>query len=182
MTSRSTPVKKVRVACQRCRIRRIKCDGQVPACSNCAKAGEACIDVDGQNADVLIPRNFTNAARSRIQWLEGIIRERLPDVDLTAGPQVGNEPRQSSTSQDDEDLSVVQEVENRPRLPRASTNSGVPRSSLKRSSPDHEDSLPEGAHSIAVNLGMLSLNSDSSQKHYLGSSSGLLFTNLSTLR
>jgi hypothetical protein len=29
-----------------------------------------------------------------------------------------------------------------------------------------------------MNLGMLSLNVDSPQKHYLGSSSGLLFTNL----
>lgn len=31
---------------------------------------------------------------------------------------------------------------------------------------------------MALNLGMLSLNSDSSQRHYLGSSSGVLFTNL----
>lgn len=33
-----------------------QCDGGVPACSNCAKADEVCLDVDGQNADVLIPR------------------------------------------------------------------------------------------------------------------------------
>lgn len=39
-------------------------------------------------------------------------------------------------------------------------------------------SIAEGAHSVAHDLGMLSLNSDSSQKHYMGSSSGLLFTNL----
>ncbi|KAJ5718263.1 hypothetical protein N7488_003909 [Penicillium malachiteum] len=32
--------------------------------------------------------------------------------------------------------------------------------------------------SVAINLGMLSLQSDSRQRHYLGSSSGLLFTNL----
>ena len=55
--------------------------------------------------------------------------------------------------------------------------------SLKRpyersTSSDNEESLQEGAHSVAVNLGMLTLNSDSSQKHYLGSSSGILFSNL----
>jgi hypothetical protein len=43
---------------------------------------------------------------------------------------------------------------------------------------DHDSAFPERAHSVTVNLGMLSLNSDSPQKHYLGSSSGLLFANL----
>lgn len=33
-----------------------QCDGGIPACSNCAKADEVCLDVDGQNADILIPR------------------------------------------------------------------------------------------------------------------------------
>lgn len=43
---------------------------------------------------------------------------------------------------------------------------------------DHDESFPEKAHSVAMDLGMLSLNADSSQNHYLGSSSGLLFANL----
>lgn len=34
------------------------------------------------------------------------------------------------------------------------------------------------ARSVAIDLGMLSLQSDSRQQHYLGSSSGLLFTKL----
>jgi hypothetical protein len=54
--------------------------------------------------------------------------------------------------------------------------------SLKRPAEEPSEtidaSFPERAHSIAYNLGMLSLNSDSSQRHYLGSSSGLLFTHL----
>lgn len=52
------------------------------------------------------------------------------------------------------------------------------RSAEASEQPDHDGSFPERAHSVAVNLGMLSLNSDSPQKHYLGSSSGLLFANL----
>ncbi|KAJ3959506.1 hypothetical protein N0V92_003892 [Colletotrichum tropicale] len=60
---------------------------------------------------------------------------------------------------------------------------GSQRQSLKRpaeaaGSYDHDEQFPDRAHSVAMNLGMLSLNSDSSQKHYLGSSSGVLFTNL----
>lgn len=43
---------------------------------------------------------------------------------------------------------------------------------------EHDSAFPKRAHSVAVTLGMLSLNSDSPQKHYLGTSSGLLFANL----
>ncbi|XHG08636.1 hypothetical protein AWENTII_011730 [Aspergillus wentii] len=53
----------------------------------------------------------------------------------------------------------------------------------KRSHASMEESEAERplsveARSVAIDLGMLSLHSDSRQKHYLGSSSGLLFTNL----
>jgi len=130
--------------------------------------------------------SFANAARARIQWLEGIIRGNLPDIDLNEGPQVDiiSDPRQTAQLQPSEAVSSRQPGDR--SLPHGTTvpnpNAIAHRQSLKRShevstSSDNE-SLQEGAHSVAVNLGMLSLNSDSSQKHYLGSSSGLLFSNL----
>ncbi|KAJ9150477.1 Aconitate hydratase [Pleurostoma richardsiae] len=195
MATRVNPPKKVRLACRRCRDRRIKCDGEVPACTNCAKAGAVCLDVDKQNSGLLVPRNFAGSARARIQWLEAIIREHLPDVDLTLGPQVNSysEPSASSAAErdnqqgdDDDDDGRLSSpaVSGAPRsLSQGRTPSSTPRASLKRpaeaaSSAEHDESIPEQAHSVAMNLGMLSLNSDSSQRHYLGSSSGLLFTNL----
>lgn len=59
----------------------------------------------------------------------------------------------------------------------------APPASLKRSAEvstqdEQDEPFRERAHNVAMNLGMLSLNIDSPQKHYLGSSSGLLFTNL----
>ncbi|KAG5803733.1 hypothetical protein H9Q74_011678 [Fusarium xylarioides] len=178
MATRINAPKKVRLACRRCRVRRIKCDGQVPACTNCAKAGQVCLDVDSRNSDVVIPRNFVSAARERIRWLEDIIKERLPDVDLRAGPQVDPSSDPTAPSQDEripEDADIS--ISSIPPIP------PVPTASRKRSAEvsgqsDQDESFPERAHSVAVNLGMLSLNIDSPQKHYLGSSSGLLFTNL----
>ncbi|KAH6691728.1 hypothetical protein F5X68DRAFT_166316 [Plectosphaerella plurivora] len=167
MATQAQPLKKVRLACQRCRARRTKCDGQVPACTNCTKAGEICLDVDSQNPAVLIPRNFAAAAQARIQWLEEIIRGRLPDIDLNAGPKVDAppDPRGSLVQPDGEiDMS-------------SSTTSMKRRADSDATSLAHE-TFPEQAHSLSVNLGMLSLNSDSNQKHYLGSSSGRLFANL----
>ncbi|KAG9249811.1 uncharacterized protein F5Z01DRAFT_441282 [Emericellopsis atlantica] len=122
-------------------------------------------------------RSFVNAARARIQWLENVVRERLPDFDLLSGPQVESAilppntsaERQGVSPQDPGDLSV--------------SNSEVSQPSRKRSAepsrqPDHDTLFPERARTIAMNLGMLSLNSDFPQKHYLGSSSGRLFTDL----
>ncbi|KAM0545333.1 hypothetical protein ACHAPJ_011405 [Fusarium lateritium] len=175
MSTRINAPKKVRLACRRCRARRIKCDGQTPACTNCAKAGQVCLDVDSHNSDVVIPRNFVAAARERIKWLEDIIRERLPDVDLRSGPQV--ESASETTTQAQEER-IAEEVD-----VTISPGPIVQTVSRKRSAEasgqfNEDESFTERAHTVAVNLGMLSLNIDSPQKHYLGSSSGLLFTNL----
>ncbi|TDZ10337.1 Positive regulator of purine utilization [Colletotrichum sidae] len=150
-------------------------------------------------------RDFASAARARINWLEDIIRQGLPDVDLAGGPQIDAfpDPKGSNAAaaggcggdvNDDDDAASTSS----PRSGRAAsrqrpsgrtvslgstTTTTTQRTSLKRSaeaagSYDHDEQFPERAHSVAMNLGMLSLNSDSSRKHYLGSSSGVLFTNL----
>ncbi|KAF4441025.1 aconitate hydratase 1 [Fusarium acutatum] len=159
MATRINAPKKVRLACRRCRVRRIK----------------VCLDVDSQNSDIVIPRNFVSAARERIRWLEDIVRDRLPDVDLRSGPQVDPSSDPTAPSQDeripeDADITISS-------IPPVSTSSRK-RSAEASGQSDQDESFPERAHSVAVNLGMLSLNIDSPQKHYLGSSSGLLFTNL----
>ncbi|RSL92374.1 hypothetical protein CEP52_013872 [Fusarium oligoseptatum] len=168
MASRTGAPKKVRLACRRCRSRRIKCDGQVPACTNCAKAGQVCLDVDSQNSDIVIPRK------------KNIVRERAPDVDLRSGPQVEPAPDLGNRSVDEGgneegDMSTTPAA----TIPSPALQTRSRKRSAETSEqPDHDGSFPERAHSVAVNLGMLSLNSDSPQKHYLGSSSGLLFANL----
>ena len=98
--------------------------------------------------------------------MEDIIRERLPDVDLRSGPQI--EPGSESTTQPQEaDASI----------PSVSTVSRK-RSAEISGQYAEDEPFTERAYTVAQNLGMLSLNIDSPQKHYLGSSSGLLFTNL----
>ncbi|KAK1676443.1 hypothetical protein BDP55DRAFT_104585 [Colletotrichum godetiae] len=194
MATRANPPKKVRLACRRCRTRRIKCDGEVPACTNCAKAGETCLDVDSQNSRLLVPRNFASAARARIQWLEEIIKRRLPDVDIASGPQIDAFPDPKGSAvvgggdHDEDNISTSSPRSGRgcsQPVPVGGTTSlgsqrigGLKRTAEAAGSNEHDEEFPDRAHSVARNLGMLSLNSDSDQKHYLGSSSGVLFTNL----
>lgn len=162
---------KVRIACRRCRAKRIKCDGGIPACSNCQKAGETCVDVDGRNNSISIPRDFAANARSRIDWLEEQLRRHAPHVNLDDGPRV--------------DLHVHQAVdapavfENKSIEPE-DTSSPPKRSysALQEQAQPQEQHFATEARSVALDLGLLSLSSDSRQLHYLGTSSGRLFTSL----
>lgn len=98
---------RLRLACARCQRRKIRvcrhnstfsrsrtdltllqCDGQYPTCSNCRKASTECVDGDSLRLrngpqDRTADRAVINRLRKRIAGLESIIRERLPDVDLS---------------------------------------------------------------------------------------------------
>ncbi|KAK1512491.1 fungal specific transcription factor domain-containing protein [Colletotrichum costaricense] len=203
MATRANPPKKVRLACRRCRTRRIKVrlshnprpalrlqSDQIPRWGLVLLAWT----MTGTIAALLRLKLFASAARARIQWLEEIIKQRLPDVDIAGGPQIDAFPDPKGSGvvgggdYDEDNISTSS-----PRSGRGCSQPvpvggtivlGSQRSgSLKRTaeaagSNDHDEEFPDRAHSVARNLGMLSLNSDSDQKHYLGSSSGVLFTNL----
>lgn len=53
--SASSQKKKIVTACLRCRTRKIRCDGTLPACRSCVKAGVDCIEVD-RSGDNNMPR------------------------------------------------------------------------------------------------------------------------------
>lgn len=162
-------------------LKDMQCDGGIPACGNCQKASEPCIDVDGRNKSLLIPRDFAANARARIEWLEQHIKLLTPNFDLGKGPQVdlsfldaaGAVSSQAATSNDLHET-TQQNVASTPDISLAlgkrarDSASGI--TSLDVSADD--------VRSVALDLGLLTLNSDSRQTHYLGTSSGRLFTKL----
>ncbi|KAL4898062.1 fungal-specific transcription factor domain-containing protein [Aspergillus ambiguus] len=178
----SAPPKKVRLACRRCRAKRVKCDGGIPACGNCARAGASCVDVDGRNNDRSIPRDYMSRYTARIQWLEQQVQRLDPSFDLSQGPQVDGIMPRTSTSNGS--LSVT--ASNASQLALAGTiidtteDANPPKRTYTefRASDTSDSPVTVEARSVAMDLGMLSLHSDSRQKHYLGSSSGLFFTRL----
>ncbi|OAA60302.1 Transcription factor [Niveomyces insectorum RCEF 264] len=212
-----TNPKKVRSACQRCRLRRVKCDGSIPACGNCARAGTQCVDVDSHNTDQLIPRSFLVNGPARIRWLEDVIRTHLPSFDLAQGPQVDALPfSEGSLRSSPEDAHLPKSLSptagttplRASAAPFAASSasataaatatapvatSGLPSGSAaapaatehtpkrpaSQFSADADDRpLRDEVRSVAIDLRLLSLNADSRQKHYLGSSSGMVFTRI----
>ncbi|KAJ5336886.1 uncharacterized protein N7506_004908 [Penicillium brevicompactum] len=105
------PPRKVRSACRRCRQKRIKCDGSIPACGNCARVKVPCVDVHGGNNHLSIPRDFAIKCGARIRWLEHTLRSLQPDFDLSQGPQVNLESIEPTSSS--QELSTTAESTSR---------------------------------------------------------------------
>uniref|UniRef100_L2G9N6 C6 transcription factor n=1 Tax=Colletotrichum fructicola (strain Nara gc5) TaxID=1213859 RepID=L2G9N6_COLFN len=101
-------------ACHRCKSRKQRCDQNIPACSNCERAGVECVgtDIDGRVA----PRSYIKSLEDRIAQLETQLmshglRDQSHDtptsVDFSAVVThgVSNSPSsQGHNSQADEDL------------------------------------------------------------------------------
>ncbi|KAI1119287.1 fungal-specific transcription factor domain-containing protein [Nemania sp. NC0429] len=82
----STP--RTGLSCRRCQKRKIRCNGELPRCQNCAKTGVDCEDGESLKARSL-PRAYVRSLCNRIEWLESLVRVHCPDIDLQHdGPAV----------------------------------------------------------------------------------------------
>jgi hypothetical protein len=132
---------------------------------------------------ILISHSFAVASRSRITWLEDQLRTIMPDFDLSQGPQVnfsfleGQMTTESVELQESASTSTNVNV-SAPVATASPQSNGSKRPHSAVDELETDRPFSDEARSVAIDLGMLSLNSDSRQKHYLGSSSGLLFTRL----
>ncbi|OQV03995.1 Fungal Zn2-Cys6 binuclear cluster domain-containing protein [Cladophialophora immunda] len=141
---------RISAACVRCQKRKIRCDGAVPACGACRKAGANCV---GGGASRDIPRGYVHDLEARIAWLESIVREHVPSVDLGAGPHYQSHGTPS-------------------RGPKDSTLSHPqPDDGASDAYSPEDESLSDITHQI----GLVSVTSGTDLR-YLGPSSGLFFT------
>ncbi|CUM62798.1 uncharacterized protein PRCAT00000356001 [Priceomyces carsonii] len=61
-------------ACQRCRVKKIRCDQHFPKCSKCVKAGVECIGLDPATGRE-VPRSYICHLEDRISILENKLKE-----------------------------------------------------------------------------------------------------------
>ncbi|WPB06904.1 uncharacterized protein RHO25_011564, partial [Cercospora beticola] len=117
-----------------------------------------CIDVDARRSGNTIARSFLTDAQARLAWLEDLVKTHIPGIDLEAGPK-----------RPEGEASNVQET--------PTTGSKRRRSSTANGSEDLS-AVFRKARRMALDLGLFSLNTNLSQTHYLGSSSGSFFASL----
>ncbi|KAJ5111399.1 hypothetical protein N7532_001934 [Penicillium argentinense] len=131
------------------------------------------------------PRKVRSACRRcrQKQWLEQQLGTLCPDFDFSQGPKVNADFMETLNASRDS-----QSFANLPSLSHGAASETSPDAFIEEAATNKrchsameseaDSPLSAKARSVAIDLGMLSLQSDSRQKHYLGSSSGLLFAKL----
>ncbi|USP82066.1 Zn(II)2Cys6 transcription factor [Curvularia clavata] len=66
-------------ACQKCKLRKVRCDRQAPKCTNCTKGGVACIIVDPESGE-----QYSRGFIAQLEEEEKSLNERLNGTQLTA--------------------------------------------------------------------------------------------------
>ncbi|KAH8805074.1 c6 zinc finger domain-containing protein [Xylogone sp. PMI_703] len=85
-------------ACDRCHVRKTRCDRRTPRCSACARANVSCLHTDKARQRV-VPRDYVDGLESRIRHLEEERRELLANAaNITSDvvPEGIPQPAQSS--------------------------------------------------------------------------------------
>ena len=141
-------------ACDRCRSKKIRCDGIRPCCSQCANVGFECRTSDKLSRRAF-PRGYTESLEERVRSLETEVRE-LKDL----------------LDEKDEKIDMLSKMHgNHPKQPREATAShGSPPTPEAR-----RDGTPPKEDSFRVQASPLLLGVENSDSYFMGASSGRAF-------
>ncbi|KAK1993632.1 hypothetical protein LX36DRAFT_661340 [Colletotrichum falcatum] len=178
---------RLRLACSRCQRRKIRCDGQFPTCNNCKKARVACTDGESLRLRDL-PRAQIANLKGRVRWLEAIVRERCPDVDLSQGPPGDLDMHVHDDETFAQDSIVQQVTSEQPEANVAQQNARHVRGQSLASSESQPITQPiirleprmadtMASTTLSHEIGMLSLGCSQDPK-YIGPSSGYFLARL----
>ncbi|KAM0742489.1 hypothetical protein ACQRIT_002666 [Beauveria bassiana] len=90
-------------ACNRCRLRKNRCDQKLPSCASCAKASVACVGYDPITKKE-IPRSYVFYLETRVEQLEKLLSSNsIPyppaeNLELCSRPSADTAPRDSGSA------------------------------------------------------------------------------------
>lgn len=164
-------------ACNRCRLRKNRCDQRLPRCQSCEKAGVHCVGYD-VTLKREIPRSYVFFLESRVSYLEKLLANNR----IEFRPPTAYEGEEEAEA-----------VKNDTRETKANSSPGYDvslSSRVKRErTDDNEDSSESqqqpvrlqgdgwGIDDMASNIGVVSIQGTSDSR-YLGSASGISFARL----
>lgn len=179
-------------ACNRCRLRKNRCDQRLPRCQSCEKAGVRCVGYDPITKRE-IPRSYVYFLEARVAYLERLLVdsgiEFKPAQAFDDGDQVEGGDRVTENEKAAETLthsSASDEPSDKlPRAMRERAKSGnVAEQPLanngkrdSNSNVDRERKEEERLDNLVSNIGMVSVQGTSDSR-YLGSTSGISFARL----
>jgi hypothetical protein len=140
-------------ACDRCRSKKIKCDGIRPCCSQCANVGFECKTSDKLSRRAF-PRGYTESLEERVRSLEAEVRE-LKDL----------------LDEKDEKIDMLSKMHSNQRASHSSTSPTPSMDSREESSPPKDDVF-------RVQASPLLLESENADSFFMGASSGRAFVGM----
>ncbi|EWZ37689.1 fungal-specific transcription factor domain-containing protein [Fusarium oxysporum f. sp. albedinis] len=137
-------------ACDRCRSKKIRCDGIRPTCSQCANVGFECRTSDKLSRRAF-PRGYTESLEERVRQLESEVRE-LKDL----------------LDEKDEKIDMLSKIHgNRPSPSMPASSPAAPES--------RNEALATKEDTFRVQAAPLLLGVENSDSYFMGASSGRTF-------
>ncbi|KAF2099505.1 hypothetical protein NA57DRAFT_17572, partial [Rhizodiscina lignyota] len=142
-------------ACNRCRLRKNRCDQRLPACASCEKAHVKCVGYDPITKKE-IPRSYVYYLESRVSYLESLLRANgisfTPPENFTLSFKPDDQHNADAQNRGDAD--------------------GTGQTGTNARQGDQYDR--EKLNKLVSNIGMVSVQG-ASDPRYLGSTSGISF-------
>lgn len=159
--TRRREVRRLRIACTRCRQRKIRCCAATPSCTACMKTGARCVYED----DLPVARRQQlQGANTPIGSTEDTIISGANDEVLPTSASVANAPRSHQAHND----AAMQNED---------SNSCAQTAPLHPSRLGNAQRSPSPEQNLSHQVGLVSLSAGVDPK-YIGSSSGYFFTQL----
>ncbi|EAT86357.2 hypothetical protein SNOG_06526 [Parastagonospora nodorum SN15] len=146
-------------ACNRCRLRKNRCDQRLPSCASCDKASVKCVGYDPITKRE-IPRSYVYYLETRVAYLETLLQEHAVDF------QPAEDFNPAFSSNGTTTGSVVT------ASPQQRNGAAKPTSAPTQEENDRYDR--EKLNKLVSNIGMVSVQG-ASDPRYLGSTSGISF-------
>jgi hypothetical protein len=144
-------------ACDRCRSKKIRCDGVRPTCTQCSSVGFECRTSDKLSRRAF-PRGYTESLEERVRALETEVRE-LKDL----------------LDEKDEKIDLLSKMHGNQQLHYSRASNSPASGSSHRSPEVTRDSPAPREDTFRVQASSLLLGFDNSDSFFMGSSSGRSF-------
>lgn len=147
-------------ACDRCRSKKIRCDGITPCCTQCTNVGFECKTSDKLSRRAF-PRGYTESLEERVRSLEQEVRE-LKDL----------------LDEKDEKIDILSRIHPGSPVSRGSSSEAAPNRCLDTKDPVAHEAPKEDVFKVQQSPDLLNGEADS---YFMGTSSGRAFVGMRTV-
>lgn len=171
-------------ACNRCRLRKNRCDQRLPRCHSCEKAGVRCVGYDPITKRE-IPRSYVYLLETRVAYLE----KQLTDNNVNFKEAVAFDEEEAVKVEAEGNVALAQSGSDGQAGEGRGADKGQWKKTAKDDSAERSDQRIDGErrdgdgdanddswrlHNLVSNIGMVSVQGTSDPR-YLGSTSGISF-------